>query len=371
MHLSSLSLINFKNYAEANLKFSTGVNCFTGNNGSGKTNIIDAIYYLSFTKSYFTASDTQNIKHGENLFVIQGRFIINGIEEDIFCGIKTGFKKQVKRGSSEYDRFSDHIGLLPVVMIAPVDHILISEGSEERRKFIDSMISQVDKTYLDQLISYNRLLMQRNAFLRQLHGKSPDVSLLDVWNEQLIAHGMSIEKARNSFMEEFVPLFNEFYQFLSENAETVSIHYHSQINENNYRQLLEQALSKDVALQYTTVGIHKDDLIFKIGHYPLKRIASQGQQKTFLIALKLAQFQYLQQHKHTKPILLLDDIFDKLDDFRVQRLMQLVSHHTFGQIFITDTHPERLKKIFEDIQTPITLFDVKDGNAVNVSPVVA
>ncbi len=360
MHLASLTLINFKNYQEASLHFSKGVNCFTGNNGSGKTNIIDAVYYLSFTKSYFNTSDTQNIRHGEHMFVIQGKFLLNGNEEEIFCGIKAGTKKQIKRNTKEYSRLSDHIGLFPVVMVAPVDHLLITEGSEERRKFLDSIISQVHKNYLDDLIAYNRILSQRNAFLKQTYAKPFDQAMLDVWDEQLVPLGIKIQQCRHEFLEEYLVLFQKTYRFLSNDDEAVSITYQTQLHDD-FKNLLKESLQKDLAMQFTTAGIHKDDLIFKLGDQLLKRIASQGQQKTFLVALKIAQFEYLFHHKKTKPILLLDDIFDKLDEHRVQRLMHLVSHHTFGQLFISDTHPERLKAIFEKINVPVKNFSVSRG----------
>lgn len=366
MYLASLTLINFKNYSEASLQFSPGVNCFTGNNGSGKTNLIDAIYYLSFTKSYFTASDTQNIRHNEQMFVIQGTFVLNENKEEIFCGIKTGNKKQIKRNNQEYERLSDHIGLLPVVIVAPVDHILITEGSDERRRFMDSIISQVNKVYLDNLINYNKVLAQRNAYLKQVSGRFVDPAMLEVWNEQLVEYGNVIHQARETFMEQFIPLFNKMYSFLSQQAEEVSIEYQSQLAQNDFSTLIKQSLEKDLAFQFTTVGTHKDDLIFKLGDYPLKRIASQGQQKTFLTSLKLAQFDYLYQFKKTKPILLLDDIFDKLDEYRVKRLMQLVSRHSLGQIFISDTHPQRLQEIFDDINEPLKLFTVNNGEVTPV-----
>ena len=364
MYLASLTLINFKNYSEASLQFSRGVNCFTGNNGSGKTNLIDAIYYLSFTKSYFTASDTQNIRHNEQMFVLQGTFVLNENKEEIFCGVKSGSKKQIKRNNQEYERFSDHIGLLPVVMLAPVDHILITEGSDERRRFIDSIISQVNHTYLDNLISYNKALTQRNAYLKQVSGRAVDLTMLEVWDEQLINLGNAIHTVRKEFMEQFIPLFNKSYAFLSQQAEDVSMEYQSQLTSGDFSNLLKLALEKDLSFQFTTTGIHKDYLVFKLGEHPLKRIASQGQQKTFLTSLKLAQFDYLYQHKKTKPILLLDDIFDKLDDYRVKRLMQLVSQHTFGQIFITDTHPQRLQQIFDEIKEPLKLFKVEKGEVL-------
>jgi DNA replication and repair protein RecF len=361
MYLKSLTLVNFKNYADAALQFSSGVNCFTGNNGTGKTNILDAVHYLSLTKSYFNASDAQNIKHGEQMFVVQGTFEHKESVDEIFCGLKTGNKKQLKRNAKEYSRMSNHIGLFPVVMIAPVDHILIAEGSEERRKFIDSIISQVDKQYLDDLIAYNRTVAHRNAFLKLSSGKELDITLLHVWNEQMIQYGKNIFEKRKQFIETFIPMFTRNYKFLCDNDEQVSIAYQSQLFADDFVTLLNKSLQKDLAMQFSTTGIHKDDLVFNLGEQQLKRIASQGQQKTFLVALKIAQFEYLQTTKNVKPILLLDDIFDKLDDNRVQRLMELVSKEKFGQIFITDTHPERLKQIFEGIHVAIKCFNVSRG----------
>ncbi len=361
MYLKSLTLLNFKNYAEASLHFSSGVNCFTGNNGSGKTNILDAVHYLSLTKSYFNSSDAQNIKHSEQMFVLQGTFEHRNTVDEIFIGVKAGNKKQVKKNAKEYAKLADHIGLFPVVMIAPVDHILITEGSEERRKFIDSIIAQVDKQYLEDLISYNRTLAQRNAYLKTAYQTGIDTSLLQIWNLKLADTGNSIYKKRKAFIQTFIPVFEKHYKFLSNNNELTSVEYHTQLTENNFEELLEKSLQKDLALQYTSTGIHKDDLVFTISQKPLKRIGSQGQQKTFLIALKIAQFEFIQTIKKIKPVLLLDDIFDKLDDGRVERLMKLVSEEKFGQLFITDTHPERLKQIFESIQVTIRSFDVVDG----------
>lgn len=367
MHLSSLSLINFKNYPEATLQFSKSVNCFTGNNGSGKTNLLDAIYYLGLTKSYFNNIDSQLIKHNEQMFVLQGDFSNGELEEKIFCGLKQNQKKQFKRNQKDYQRLSDHIGLLPVVMISPVDHSLITEGSEERRKFIDSIISQTDKNYLEDLISYNKLLAHRNALLKQLSKENTtDFTTLEIWNEQLAPVGERIFAKRKSFLEEFIPVFNHYYNFLSSNNESVGISYLSNLHDAKMLTLLTDNIRKDLILEYTTKGIHKDDLDFVIESHAVKKVGSQGQQKTFLIALKLAQFGFLSNLKNIKPILLLDDIFDKLDDSRVTKLMELVSKETFGQIFITDTHADRLREIFNSINFPVKLFNVVNGNVAEV-----
>jgi DNA replication and repair protein RecF len=365
MFLRKLSLINFKNYSQAEIFTDSGVNAFVGGNGEGKTNLLDAIHYLSICKSYFNAIDIQNIKKEEEFFVVQGIFELNDVEENISCSFKRGQKKVFRRNQKEYDRLADHVGMLPVVMISPVDGILISGGSEERRKFIDSIISQFDRKYLEDLIGYTRIIMQRNAYLKQLSkSSSPDHETLSIWDDQLISLGKNIHAARLEFIEGLIPVFRYYYDFLSGRKETVELIYDSQLNTEDFHALLQRAEEKDRFLQYTTVGPHKDDLIFLINNMPVKRFASQGQQKSFLIALKLAQFEYISRKKGLKPILLLDDIFEKLDDFRVSKLMELVSTNNFGQIFITDTHAERLLEIFRKIGVEIRSFPVKDGEVV-------
>jgi DNA replication and repair protein RecF len=365
MFLDRISLINFKNYPDASLEFSEGVNAFVGDNGSGKTNLLDSIHYLALCKSYFNPIDVQNIRQGEEFFVLQGIFVINGTEEAISCGLKKGQKKVFKRNQKEYDRLADHIGLIPVVMISPVDSCLITEGSEERRKFLDSIISQLDRNYLEDLIAYMRILSQRNAYLKQAaQNKSLDMDTLLIWDDQLVQYGQRIHKARTEFISELIPVFEKYYSFITEQKESVDLNYESQLNEKDFTEALAMSLDKDRYLQYTSVGIHKDDLTFLINDMPVKRFASQGQQKSFLIALKLAQYDFMRNHKRTKPVLLLDDIFDKLDDHRVARLMELVSNKNFGQIFITDTHPERIRHIFAAIGTGIRTFLVSSGTVV-------
>jgi DNA replication and repair protein RecF len=362
MFLRHLSAVNFKNYTEAELDFSPTANAFTGNNGEGKTNLLDAVHYLSLCKSYFNPFDNQNIKHGTELFVLTGIYDVNGTEEHIACGLKRNQKKVFKRNKKEYERLADHIGFLPAVMISPVDSRLITEGSEERRKFIDSIISQFDKLYLDDLINYNKIIAQRNALLKQFsQRKKVDSASLEIWNEQMVPLAEKIYAVRLDFINRFVPIFKKHYQFISDAKEEVMINYESDLHTGNFAERLAHALDKDLALQYSSVGIHKDELEFHLSGFPLKRFASQGQQKSFLIALKLAQFDFMKEILGVKPIILLDDIFDKLDDKRVQRLMELVSHENFGQIFITDTHPERVAGIFDRINVPIKLFKVDNG----------
>jgi DNA replication and repair protein RecF len=371
MHLRHLSLINFKNYASADLDFSAGANAFVGDNGSGKTNLLDAIHYLSLCKSYFNPADNQNILHGSDFMLLQGTYELNGEEEQIHCGLKRNQRKVFKRNNKEYERLADHIGLLPVVMISPIDSMLITEGSEDRRKFIDSIISQYDKRYLDDLISYNKAIAHRNALLKQFsQSRSFDRTSLEIWDEQLVPLAEKIFIKRHEFIARFSPIFMKHYNFISNDMEQVSVVYESHLESGNFSATLRDALEKDRIMNYTTVGIHKDDLVFTLGDYPAKRFASQGQQKSFLISLKLAQFQFIKEIKGVKPILLLDDIFDKLDDSRVKRLMELVSHDNFGQLFISDAHPDRVAKIFDDIGMGIRVFEVEGGNVKKNASIV-
>lgn len=362
MWLKNITLLNFKNYGTAELNFAKSVNAFVGNNGAGKTNLLDAIHYLCLCKSYFNPIDSQQIRSNEDLFLIQGDFERKEKNEKITCGLKRNQKKQFKRNKKEYDKLADHIGLFPLVMISPYDVNLIMDGSEERRRFIDNVISQTDSKYLDELINYNKHLLNRNALLKQVAvTRKLDVALLQILDEQLVASGNKIFDKRKSFLLDFIPLFNKHYHYLCEDVEQVSLAYQSQLNDLKFEELLTQALEKDRLLERTTVGIHKDELLFTIGEMPLKKFGSQGQQKSFLIALKLAQYSYLQRFKGFEPILLLDDIFDKLDNRRVHQLMEMVSHHDFGQIFITDTSKERVLSVFKEIDVEVTLFEVVNG----------
>lgn len=363
MWLQKLSLLNFKNYAEAELEFSATVNAFTGNNGAGKTNLLDAIHYLSLCKSCFNPIDSQSIKAGTEFFMVQGVFEKDERREVISVGLKRNQKKQFKRNKKEYIRLADHIGLFPLVMITPNDISIIIEGSEERRKFIDNVISQTDPYYLDELILYNRNLLARNTLLKQIAetGKY-DPALLEIYDDQLVLSGTRIFQKRQAFLQVFTEIFNRHYQFLTDSAEQVELVYDSPLIGNDFQELLKRSVERDRTLQRSTVGIHKDDLIFTIHGMPLKKFGSQGQQKSFLIALKLAQYSYLYQQKGFKPLLLLDDIFDKLDDNRTRKLMQMVSEKDFGQIFITDTSRHRIQSIFDEINVSVKIFDVTQGN---------
>lgn len=365
MYLTHLSIINFKNYSELELKLNKKVNCFVGNNGVGKTNILDAIYYLSNCKSYFNTIDKQNINHGKDFFLIKGEFLINEVQEVISCAVQKGKKKKIKKGKKEYEKFSNHIGFIPSVIITPYDINLIYEGSEERRKFIDSIIAQYNKEYLTQLINYQKVLSQRNALLKRFAETNTfDNDSLEVWDIQLIDVGQKIFDVRKQFIKEFNEFFNELYKQISDNKEDVSLSYNSKLLEESFEKLLTQHINKDKAIQYTSVGIHKDDYVFSIGGFPIKKFGSQGQQKTFLIALKLAQYKYLEQKMDKKPILMLDDIYDKLDSKRSLALMNMIKNNDFGQVFITDTNQERISNYFNE-NNKISVFNIENGELIS------
>lgn len=364
MYLKNLRLTNFKNYQEANLDFTDKINCFVGANGAGKTNLLDAVHYLSFCKSYFNPIDSQNINHEKDFFAIHGIYLKNGDETTgkVSCVQKRNQRKQFMQNGKEYDRLADHIGLYPLVMISPYDRDLINDGSEARRRYIDSVISQFDKIYLDDLINYNKALYQRNSQLKEFAERRYfDRSLLEIWDEQLIKYGTEIHLKRTSFIREFLPVFNQFFSIISGDRETVSITYDSQLHQQPFKELLSTSLDKDRALRYSSAGIHKDDLIFEIGSYPVKRFGSQGQQKSFVIAIKLAQFEYTRNVKGFKPILLFDDIFDKLDENRVTQLVQLVSQDSFGQVFISDTQYERVEKLAKSLTIKYHVWEIDSG----------
>lgn len=368
MYLKELQLFNFKNIPNAEFDFSSRINCFIGNNAAGKTNILDSIYYLSFCKSYFNAIDSQNIKHGEPYFSVLGKYGVNGEKTDkIQCVQKRNQKKSFKLNAKEYERLSDHIGLYPLVMISPYDRDLINEGSDVRRRFIDSVISQFDKLYLDNLINYNKVLNQRNALLKTFaEHKYFDRESLNIWDNQLAELGGKIFPVRQKFLEEYITVFNRYFEMISGGKEHVHIEYQSQLLNHSLEELLAVSLDKDRILKYTTAGIHKDDLNFTIMGHPVKKFGSQGQQKSFIIALRLAQYEYIKNLKGYKPILLLDDIFDKLDDSRVEQLIQLASEDTFGQVFITDTQRERIEHLLEKVQADHKIYRVSAGSVEEV-----
>lgn len=357
MHLSNLSLLNYKNFEAINFDLDHKINCFVGNNGVGKTNVLDAIYHLSFGKSYFNPITTQNIKHDSDFFVIDGTYLKAEKTERIIVSAKRGQKKVIKRNGKEYDKLANHVGCIPLVIISPADRDLITEGSDTRRKFMDGVISQGDQQYLNTLISYNKVVAQRNALLKYFaanNTSNPDT--LEIYNQQMEELGTVIFQKRTEFINQFIPIFNKRHQSISNGNETVNLIYKSQLEKEPLLKLLKDNYPKDKALQYTTVGIHKDDLNFEIDSHPIKKFGSQGQQKTYLIALKLAQFDFLKKLSSINPILLLDDIFDKLDESRVEQIITLVERENFGQLFISDTHPERTETIVKKVHQTYKMF---------------
>ncbi len=363
MYLERLSLTDFKNYTEVSLNFCSKINCFVGDNGVGKTNLLDAIYYLSFCKSYFHQQDQFSIRHEAEVFSIHGTYMRqDGLEDRISCIQRRNQKKQFRLNKKDYDRLADHIGLIPLVMVSPADSDLINLGSEERRKYIDGVISQFDSLYLDALLHYNRALQQRNVLLKEMAESGKFIeSRVELWDHHLIRYGTQIFEKRKAFLEAFRPVFQRYFDTLSEGREIVDIVYQSQLHDQNPELLLTQNRQKDLMLRYTGTGIHKDDFIFNISGYPARRYGSQGQQKSLLIALKLAQFDYTRTISGKTPILLLDDIFDKLDESRVGQIISLVAADDFGQVFITDTHADRINKIFTVPGIEHRIFHVKPG----------
>ena len=359
MFLKELSLTNYKNFESLKFSFDTKIICFVGLNGVGKTNILDSIYHLSYTKSYFNPIPSQNIKHGETFFFISGRYMIHDKEENILVSLKKGDKKIIKRNNKLYKKFSDHIGKIPLVLISPDDRNLIIEGSETRRKFIDGIISQTDKEYLNNLIDYNKTLKQRNALLKMFYDNSESIrKTIDIYDRQLSSDAQKIYDKRREFLNEFIPIFKSRYKELSNDKENVEIKHSSDISpDQNLYKLLKNSLEKDLRFQYTTKGIHKDDLNLNLDNFPIKKYGSQGQQKTFLIAMKLAQFDYLSK-LDSKPILLLDDIFDKLDDTRVKQIINLVNQEKFNQIFISDTNKTRSENIIKKVNKSYKIFEI-------------
>ena len=370
MWISTLNILNYRNIREASLEFSSKLNCFVGLNGQGKTNVLDAIYLLSFAKSSFTAQDSLNITHGEEMAFVQGKY------EDftISCGIKRGQKKQFRKDKKDYPRLIDHIGLIPLVMISPSDQQLIDEGSDERRRFMDIVISQLDRKYLDYLTQYNALLKQRNALLKQLADANETNDqrlttndLLEVLEWQMTPLAEYIFKARTEFFAAFEPYFAKVYSKISGSAEVPQLRYFSQLQDRDLREAYVKTRQRDLILGWTSQGIHKDELEMKLGEWPLKQVGSQGQQRTFVLAMKLAQALYLSncqssivQSSMSKPILLLDDIFDRLDSERVERIVELVQSDEFGQIFITDTDRQHLTEILKPNENA-KIFHVENG----------
>ncbi len=359
MIIKELSLINFKNHPERNFDFSPQINCFVGNNGVGKTNILDALHYLSVAKSFLGNKDLNNIKNDEDFFTIEGT-IDDGEKENIIkVQQPKDAKKIIKKNDKPYDRIADHIGFLPSVIISPYDSNLISDSGESRRKFLDAMISQTDSEYLFNLIQYQKTVQQRNALLKDFaRNRYFDADSLEIYNEPLIKFGTKIFEKRREFTDSIVPLIQNYYEIISKGNEQVSVIYESDLRENSFKTLLQENLKKDRILTYTSKGIHKDDLLFEMNGISMKKTASQGQQKSFLIALKLSQMNRIKELTGKTPILLLDDIFDKLDDSRVAQLIELVNQEHFGQIFITDTNKERTENVVKRINEESIIFEL-------------
>lgn len=357
MILKSITLTNYKSFSAKTVDFDPKINCFIGPNGTGKSNVLDAIYHLSFGKSYFNPISSQNIKHGEDFFAIKGSYKNESKEEVVIINFKKNDKKVIKRNNKKYEKFSDHIGFIPLVIISPSDRNLIAEGSDIRRKFIDSVISQSDKKYLENLINYNKILTQRNSLLKLIFkNKNFDKQTIQVYDSQLESIGEKIHMKRKMFLNDFIPVFKDKYKSISNNNEDVDIRYKTDLEFDKLSVLLQENIEKDMFLQYTSKGIHKDDLVFNINDYSVKKFGSQGQQKSLLIALKLAQFDFLKSQNKNNPILLLDDIFDKLDKNRVKQIINLVSANDFGQIFISDTDEERTIESIKEINNSNKIF---------------
>lgn len=366
MYLSKLSILGFKNISESTLDLCPGINCFIGHNGEGKTNFLDAVYYLSFCKSSNCSVDSMVIKHDSDFCVLEGKYISDsGDEENIYCGMKRGVKKRFRRNKKDYKRLSEHIGLIPLILISPSDTYLIEGASDERRRLMDMVISQTDSSYLSALTRYAKALQQRNSLLKM--ETEPDPALLDIWEEQMATEGEFIYKKRNEFVEQLIPLFQKYYAVISGGKETVGLEYISHCQRGPLLDVIRRDRMRDRAVGYSLHGVHRDDLEMTLGGYPMKREGSQGQNKTFVIALKLAQFNYLcKTASMQKPILLLDDVFDKLDSNRVEQIVKLVSGDSFGQIFLTDTNRDHLDKILASVESSSKIFEVENGAVVNL-----
>lgn len=368
MFLERIHLIQFKNHQSTEIQFISGLNAFIGSNGSGKTNILDAIHYMSMCKSYLNPIDKQNVMFEGSFFHINGTWNMNSHSNQVSCSYKLGSKKKIKLNKKEYEKLADHIGKFPVVFISPYDGDLINEGSELRRKWMDGIISQVDPIYLNTIQSYQKVLSQRNALLKNMgEHRLFDLESIEVWDAQMAKLGVFIYEKRKTFLNSFIPVFQKFYHEIGKKDENICIDYKSQLSNGDFAQLLIEYHKKDSYAQYSNAGTHKDDLIFNIKGHPIKKFGSQGQQKSFVIALRLAQFDWLKAQKKTNPILLLDDIFDKLDAQRVQKLVALVTQDYFGQVMVSDTDEERMKALLKSLTVPSKLFKVTEGDVTEIS----
>ncbi len=359
IHLQRLFVLQFRNHREAALELGPQVNCITGPNGTGKTNLLDAVHYLGLCKSYFEPQDSHNVLHGEEYFIVKGELVTDEGVDVLACSVRKGMRKVFTRNKKEYERLSDHVGRVPVVMITPYDGQLVLDGSDVRRRFLDGLIAQFDRAYLEALVRYNRALAQRNLLLKQLaQAGGASRSAVEPWDEQLITHGEAVHAVRKAFMNELVPLLAAHYAGITSGPESVELGYKSELGERSMRTILDDHWPRDLGAEHTTGGVHKDDLVFTIGGQPLKRYGSQGQQKTFLIALKLAQFDLTAQRSGKRPILLLDDIFDKIDPLRMRHLLKLLGGGRFGQVIITDTDAGRLHTALDGLPLDTRFFEL-------------
>lgn len=361
MILKRISILNYKNITATALDLSPKLNCFIGRNGEGKTNFLDAVYYLSFCRSAYNPIDSQVMMHDKDFFVLEGYYQTDaGDDEQVYCGMKRGTKKHFKRNKKEYKRLSQHIGLIPLVFVSPADTALIEGSSEERRRLMDVVIAQYDHGYIESLAAYNKALQQRNALLKS--EEEPDIQLLEIWEQEMARHGEAVYQRRDAFVRELIPIFQQIYQDISEGREEVSLRYVSHCQRGPLLEIIQRDRLKDRAVGYSLHGIHRDDLEMLLSGFQMKREGSQGQNKTFVLALKLAQFDFLHRtSSKSTPLLLLDDIFDKLDARRVERIVQLVSGENYGQIFITDTNRDHLDKILAHGAFDYKLFEVSAG----------
>ncbi len=360
MILETLSIINFKNISEEQIRLTSDVNCFVGDNGAGKTNILDAVHYLALARSMQTLTDSQCVRHGEEGFVVDGNFKRDdGRFERVVCGYQRRGGKTLKRNGKEYDKLSEHVGSFPIVVVSPADTALISDSAEERRRYINRFVSQIDRSYMAQLIRYNSTLQERNKLLKT----NPSEEMLLIYDAMLSASADTIFRRRAEIVQQLKPMVEEYYAMLSDERETIDLEYRSELQNASLAELLLQSRQKDFVNEFTSVGVHRDDILFSIGGYPLRKYGSQGQQKSFLIALKLAEYRLLSEHVGDKPILLLDDLFDKLDMRRVSQLLRLVGGDMFGQILITDCNKHRLQRTLSEACVDYRLFHVNDGHA--------
>ena len=359
MYLKKLVLINFKNIAQAEITLSERLNCFVGDNGAGKTNVLDAVYYLSMSKSALTMTDGQSVRHGGDFFVVEGTYAgDSGSNDTVNCSFLRRSGKVLKLNGKEYDRMADHVGRFPVVMVSPQDSVLITDAAEERRRYLNAFLSQLDRDYLASLMRYNAVLAERNRFLKS----SSDEQMLQIYDMQLADHAARIYERRRDIIERMRPLVAEFYRQLSDDREQVEIEYRSELASASMGELLLASRERDIVNGFTTSGVHRDDMSLRIGGYPLRKYGSQGQQKSFLMSLKLAQYRILAEVCGERPLLLLDDLFDKLDTSRVENLLTLVAGDDFGQIFITDCNRSRLETILSRAGEKYALFMVEGGD---------